>query len=194
MTLDKWIPWNRHGMPERSLPGRPRQVGLEARRLSRNVPWRRGPHQPELVSLMDALHILAMLDRSQDMNLHRLTHDAELARDPCQVPNTIAPEPPIVNSSSMRYIKLCLPIMLLLACGCGPSRTRLGRYGEPRTRGGSRPCDCGRPRKTRQDQASLCGLPPSHHQFPGHAVRPISRGESQEAQSQSPTKAKKPKK
>ena len=51
VTLDKWIPWNRHGTLKRALPGRPRQVGAEARRLPGHVPWGSDPHRPQLVSL-----------------------------------------------------------------------------------------------------------------------------------------------
>ena len=51
VTLDKWIPWNRHGTSNvLYLDGHAKSV-QKTRRLPGHVSRRRDPHQPELVSV-----------------------------------------------------------------------------------------------------------------------------------------------
>ena len=51
VTLDNWIAWNRHGIIERPLPRRPRQVDQQARCVSRHVPRRSNPYEHQLLSV-----------------------------------------------------------------------------------------------------------------------------------------------
>ena len=99
-----------------------------------------------------------------------------------------------MNSSYMRSIKLCLPIMLLLDCGCGPSQTRSVAMVNPEQEADrvlAIAADLEKQGKTKQAFAA-------YHQvitnFPGTPSGQLAVARVKKAQSQSPTKGKNPKK